>query len=211
MRHGFARGFVRRRTDLSADPDQAVALRRRRLRHPVAALGDSVQLAGVRCTGSPATARERQALGPDVALDIVADRRDQHPHPARPIVAADPARPASGWSCWSACSRTSSRGPSTSRGRCARPASRSASAASMSPACSRCCRRSTPNLQERSTWASSCSPARPRGPARRGAARRRRRHAEAALQLHGRPAGPRGRAGRRSCRADGRPAHRSAA
>ena len=134
------------RQALHVGPDQAVALRRRRLRHPVAALGDSVQhprrpeRPGARLQPTSRVGRGRRHRH-------LRYRRNQYPHPAGAHRAAT-ARQAGPGRAWWACSRTSSRAPWTSRGRCAPPASRFASADSTSPAACRCCRKVTPEIKE---------------------------------------------------------------
>ena len=61
---GVGHGFWRERPEnLSADPDQAVALRRRRLRHPVAPLADPVEFAGLPLRPRPRLRSERDVLG----------------------------------------------------------------------------------------------------------------------------------------------------
>ena len=107
-----------------ADTHQAVALRRRRLRHPVAPLGDAVELAR-----RPLRPRqrfgERKVLGEDVDHRHRRDRRDQHAHPARAHHPPDRrTTAASDWSGSSACSPTNFRVHSISPAASAPPASR---------------------------------------------------------------------------------------
>ena len=71
-------------------------------------------------------AADRRVLGPDVDLDITAIDETNTRIKPEDIIDADPrAMTASAWSGWSACSRTSFRARSISRGRCARRAFRS--------------------------------------------------------------------------------------
>ena len=74
--------------------------------------------------GLAVDAAQRQVLGPDVAIDVTpVDETNTRIRPKK-IIASLPATAGSDWSAWSACSRTSFRARSTSRGRCAPPACR---------------------------------------------------------------------------------------
>ena len=100
------------------------------------------------CTDWRAIAAPRNVLGDDVDIDIVGDRRNQHAHSAGAHRARDRAAAAAGLFAWSACNRTSFRTPSIWRGDFAPAACRSPSAASTSPAASRCCREMPDDLDE---------------------------------------------------------------
>ena len=69
-------------------------------------------------------------------------------------------KPVPAWSCWSVCSRTSSRARSTSPSRCAHAASKFASAASTSPVCCPCLTESIPISTVPAPWACRCLRAR---------------------------------------------------
>ena len=102
---------------LLPDPRQAVALRRRRLRHPVAALPHAVELARLAIYGLAKDSAERRVLGDSRSTSL----RSTRPTPASAAGNSRKSRRhGTAWSCWSACSRTSFRAPSTSPGRCAR-------------------------------------------------------------------------------------------
>ncbi len=191
----------RRAPQVSAVSDQAVALRRRRLRHPVAQVGAAVQLARLPLRHRQGRDRSRRARPRRRRRDL---RRSTRPTPASGRDGHRPAdrrgRRARASSASSACSRTSSRASWTSPGPCARRACtvciggfHVSGCLAMLP--------ETPGFAE--------GGARPRdlavrrrggGPLRRRAARRRRRNAEADLQLPRQSAGPRRRRPRPSCR-----------
>ena len=149
-------------TPLSTRPHQAVALRRRWLRHPLVAGADPVELAR---RGLRPGARLRAAPGPRARRRhrYRRHRRDQHP---RECPEADRAASASmaisAWSAWSACSRTSIPARSISRGRSARRAFRSRWAASTCPAAWPCSTARPSISSLRATWASPCLPAKPK-------------------------------------------------
>ena len=159
----------RRDDDLPTGADQAVALRRRRLRDPVARARPSPRTTLAVDVRARDDCRRAQGAGRDVEIEIERPRRDQHAHPPRPCSADIGARRRRRWSVWSACSPTSSRAPSTSPAAFARRACRSASAASMSAAASPCCRNRRPNSRE--AQATRRQPLRRRG--RGGPSRRR--------------------------------------
>ena len=94
---------------LQALSDQAVALRRRRLCHPMVALGDSVEYAGCLARPGRSIAESGACWAQDVDIDIIAfDETNTRVRPER-IAARSRRRAAAGWSAWSACSRTSFR------------------------------------------------------------------------------------------------------
>ena len=95
-------------------PDQAVALRRRRLRHPVVALDDPVEQPRQRLRPARRM-RRRQGARPRRRHRDRRLRRVQHRHRRQAHRSARSARPAAGSSAWSACSRTSFRARSISR------------------------------------------------------------------------------------------------
>ena len=180
--------------------DQAVALRRRRLCHPVAAVVDPVELARLPLRDWPRTWRERQVLGADVAIDIT------------PMTSATPSSRSSASSAASrrpmAGPRLPGRGavePVSARGRprarsFAPPASRSRSAGFTSSGCLAMLPELPPDIAAAQRSRHHAVRRRGRGPARRGVRRRARRPAEADLQLHERPARPAASRSRRSCR-----------
>ena len=135
--------------------------------------------------------RERKVLGDDVDIDITTyDETNRRVHPDRIIRSLQQAR-------WPVADRAGRRAvepvPARARSRPAVPRSRrcrSASAASMSRAASAMLPELPDDMKEAQRLGISAVRRRSRGaPARRGAAGRLRRHAQAALQLHVRPAG----------------------
>ena len=71
-----------------------------------------------------ADAASRQALGPDVAIDITAFDETNTRVNVKELIAQLRRTAILAWSAWSACNRTSFRAPSTSRGHSARRACR---------------------------------------------------------------------------------------
>ena len=177
-------------TALSADPDQTVALRRRRLRRAMAALDHAVELAG---RGVQPGQRRRRARR---ARPRSADRRHRHrrdQHPRRAAQADAPHRRA--WRARTGRHRRRAIQRISSRGRY-----RPAAARSRHPGDDR--RLPRLRLPVDAARDPRGYPAgagarhldlrrRSRGAYRRGDRGRRARHAEAALQLHEGPAGPR--------------------
>ena len=129
----------------------------------MAALADPGEFAGLPLRARPRCAGARRARRPMYTLDVEAiDETNARVRPDR-IAQRDRRGRRRAWSCSSACSRTSFRARSISRGPCARRASPSASAASTSPARSPCCRRSSPTVQQAlDMGVLRVSPARPR-------------------------------------------------
>ena len=117
----------------------------------------------------------------------------------------------SAWWHWSACSPTSIPARSTSPGRSATRACLSPWAASTCPAACRCSTARRSSSTPAASWASRCSPAKPKAGLTRVLQDAARGRARAALQFHERPARHRRHAGavpaEALCRAHARPHH----
>ena len=150
-----------RRRLFPPDSGQAVALRRRRLRHPVAALADPGQLAGLPLRPGARMPRARRRSAPTSSSTSSPSTR---PTPACGPTgsSARSRRPTTAWSCWSACSPTSSPARSTSRGRCARGHHRRHRRLPRLRHARHAAGHRGQRAARRWTWAASSSPARPR-------------------------------------------------